>query len=355
MELADSCWVDISLSAFSENVRHAEETLAQNAKLMVAVKSDAYGHGGIEIATAAVAAGADSLAVLDIATGAQLRESLPNTPMLAWLLAPGNDFRRASEARLTLGVSHLWQLEKLAGEAGDLCTTVHLKIDTGLHRNGALASDWPELVARAAELEGLNIIQVEGVWSHLADTSIEEDTKSLERFHHAVAVARQAGLRPTVLHIAASAAARDVPESRLDMVRIGIVIYGVSPFDDRSATDLGFTPVMKVTARVTQVDSENSRVSLGMGYADGLFTIPAGTGWLRWGEHHLTIESVDTHHTVVSVPPGGSPPLGEAITLWGDPEGGSPLAEDWASWAGTIGDEVVSAISARVPRNYLTD
>jgi alanine racemase len=353
MGLEDRCWLDISLPVFAENVRNAKATLAVEAKLMVAVKSGAYGHGGRELARVAVDAGADALAVLDIDTGVHLRAAVPDSPMLAWLLSASCNFVRAHEANITLGVSHMWQLEKIALECAGRRTTVHLKIDTGLHRNGALAEDWPDLVARAAELETAGLINVEGVWSHLADTSVEEDARSLARFMDAVSIARSAGLSPNVLHIAASAAATDFPESRLDMVRVGISAYGVSPFADRGAEDMGFTPVMSAHARVTEVDTANSRAIVSMGFADGLFEIPPGIGWVLVGETSVVIDSVELDHMVLRVPAGATLNVGDVATLWGQPHRGSARAEDWASWASTIGDEIVTAVAHHVPRRFL--
>lgn len=354
MAVEDRCWVEISVPAFSENVRHAKTHLAVDARLMVAVKSGAYGHGGPEIARAAIDAGADALAVLDINTGENLRVAVPDSPMLAWLLSPSCDFARARDARITLGISHLWQLEKIALECGGSITTVHLKIDTGLHRNGALARDWPALVARAAQLEADGLITVEGIWSHLADTSAEEDQRSLERFLDAVSVARSAGLSPTLLHIAASAAATDFSPSRLDMVRVGISVYGVSPFADRHVEEMGFTPVMSAHARISEVDGENSRVIVAMGFGDGLFELPPGSGWVQVNETSMVIESVEIDHLVLRLPQGATVEVGDVATLWGAPQHGSPRAEDWATWASTIGDEIVTAVAHHVPRRYIT-
>jgi alanine racemase len=355
MAVAPQAWLDISLDSFAHNVTHAAATLAEGSALMVAVKSDAYGHGIDHIAPVAVASGATALAVLDVATGVALRPTLPHTPLLAWLLSPGCDFLSASHAGVTLGISHLWQLEKLAAECGDLRTTVHLKIDTGLHRNGALARDWPALVHYAKELSDAGVITVEGVWSHLADTSLDEDRLALRRFSDAVAIVRAAGLKPSVLHIAASAAATDLPEARLDMVRVGISAYGVSPFDDRSAEDMGFRPVMSAHALITEVDDENSRARGAMGFADGLFPIPPGVGWAIVGDHKVGIESVEVDHVVLSIPEGVIINPGDVVTLWGRPDKGSPRAEDWAEWASTIGDEIVTAMSPHLHRNFLSD
>ncbi|MDA2980179.1 MAG: alanine racemase [Actinomycetota bacterium] len=354
MGVVKRCHAVISLSAFRANLHQARETLAGDAKLMVAIKSEAYGHGGVELARAAVEAGADALAVLDIAQGKILRGVDSSIPLLCWLHSPTSDFAGAAEARLDVGISGVWQLELLREQAPGLATRVHLKIDTGLHRNGALPELWPELVRRAAELEKEGHINVVAIWSHLADTSLEEDRSSLQRFHDAVAIAREGGLTPEMLHIAASAAAAELPETRLDLVRIGIIAYGVSPFDDRSAQELGFQPVMAVHARVLSHSSDGTQATLGMGFGDGLLPPLTSDGWVSHGGVRFGIDSVEADHMVISAHAGSAlPALGDSVTLWGDPAGTSPRAEDWASWAGTIGDEVVASVAQHVPRRFI--
>lgn len=350
MTTEQSCWLEINTRAFAKNVSRAKADLAGSAKLMIAVKSNAYGHGGAKLAEIAMNSGADALAVLDVATGVAMREAVPDAPLLCWLLSPRSDYQAAIDANLTLGISHLWQLEALKHCHITAPVTVHLKVDTGLHRNGCLIENLPDLCAKARELEGQGLLQVEGVWSHLADTSLEEDRLSLERFHHAVDIARTRGLTPTVLHIAASAAATDLPESRLDMVRVGISVYGVSPFDDRRAEEMGFQPVMVAKARV--IEFFGSTTTLGMGFADGLLPIPPGVGWLHHNDSRGTIAAID-QHTMTVAWDGPVPATGEAITLFGDPEHGSPRAEDWAGWAETIGDEVVAAMPERIHRVFV--
>jgi alanine racemase len=349
---ARTCWLEISRDAFATNVSRAKKDLAGSAKLMIAVKSNAYGHGGAELAPIALASGADALAVLDVETGVGIRQVVPDATLLCWLLSPHCNYQAAIDAQLTLGVSHLWQLEALEKCSIDSPVMVHIKVDTGLHRNGCLIEHLPALVTKATEMEKRGLIVVEGVWSHLADTSLEEDKKSLERFHKAVAIATGAGLTPTTLHIAASAAATDLPESRLDLVRVGISVYGVSPFDDRTAEDMGFTPVMVAKARVTDT-SPDGTTTIGMGYADGLLPLPPHTGWLHHAGLRGVISSVDAHSMTVAWPTGAMPGIGDTVTIFGDPTHGSPRAEDWASWADTIGDEVVAGMPARIHRVFV--
>ena len=354
MELEATHWADISLSAFRENVRRAKTTLAGDARLMIAVKSDAYGHGGARLAVAALEAGADALAVLDIDHGVAIREVAPDVPLLCWLHSPSSDFARAAAASLDVGISGAWQLELLRDQAPKSATRVHLKIDTGLHRNGALPEQWQDLVHVAHELETEGHIRVVGIWSHLADTSLEDDLASLAKLQDAVAIAKDSGLHPEVVHLAASAAAADLPETRLDMVRVGIIAYGVSPFDDRSAKDLGFQPVMSVHARVIARDDHSA--TLGMGFGDGFLPPRSGEGWLVHQGVRYSISAVEADHTVIVGGEGKPlPEVGDGVTLWGRPDEGSPLAEDWAAWARTIGDEVVASLGAHVPRRFIDE
>jgi alanine racemase len=137
------------------------------------------------------------------------------------------------------------------------------------------------------------------------------------------------------------------------MVRVGISVYGVSPFDNRSAEDMGFSPVMVAKARVVDSSNQGDTV-LGMGYTDGLLPLTANTGWLDHRGTRGTITRVRSGKMSVTWPKGKQPAVGDIITLFGDPAGGSPRAEDWAKWADTIGDEVVAAMPARTPRVYLS-
>lgn len=354
MALDDRCWVEVDEAAFRHNVGHIVSHHATPAALMVAVKANAYGHGAVRMAQLALEEGATALAVLDVETGCSLREVFPDVPMLCWLLAPGSDYRGAIEASLTLGVSHLWQLDAIEAVGSGKRVLVHLKIDTGLHRNGALAANWPELTTRAAQLEKEGVIRVEGVWSHLADTSLEEDRASLRRFHRAVEVARDAGLAPSILHIAASAAAADLPEARLDMVRVGLLAYGVSPTEERPIEDYGLRPVMSFRARVGAVDEKSGECVLECGYTDGLLPLPENTGQVALGGRRMGIRRIGPDRTSVAFDTS-TPRVGDVATLWGPGDPGAPRVEDWAAWAGTIGDEVIAGVARHVPRHYLDE
>lgn len=342
----------IDLAAFRQNV-HTLSGLVAPARTMLAVKADAYGHGLIPLATAALESGADSLAVLDVATALATRAAGIDAPLFAWLHGTNTDFGAAIDARVDLGVSAVWQLDAIEAADRSVPARVHLKIDTGLHRNGARPEDWPALVDAALDAERRGRITLGGIWSHLADASPVDDHEALERFQDAVATARSRGARPEVLHLAASSAGIREPEARFDLVRFGIAAYGISPFDDQTAPELGLRAVMTLRAPVRGRDDD--RATLAVGRGDGLQPLAAGRGYIALHGRRARILSVDVDTTVVELEPDGHDRIevGDAAVVFGPGDEGEASAEMWAAWSETIGDEIVAHMSPRVPRHYI--
>lgn len=341
--------LDITLDsrALAQNLRHAKTSFAPEGALMMAVKSNAYGHGEELVVPLALESGVDELAVLDIATALRIRTLAPDTPLFAWLLSPHDDFAAAAEARVELGVSTLWQLDAIEKAGSHTPLTVHLKIDTGLHRNGATAEQWPDLVARAKQLEDAGLVRVRAVWSHLADTSIATSKAALQKLNDAAEAAKLAGLSPQALHLAASHAAVELPETRLDLVRLGILAYGVSPFDNHTARELGFDPVLTIYASV--VRHEGSRVVLGGGFGHGLLR-PVETATLPLPGATLTFAEMSADTTAWEVTGGNLPEIGQVLPLFG--AHATVSVETWASWCHTIGDEVLAKLKPTLPRRF---
>lgn len=342
-----SARIEIDLEAFRRNVRTLS-AIAAPARAMLAVKADGYGHGLLPIARAALQSGADSLAVLDVPAALRLREEGITAPVFAWLHGVDTDFRAAIEADVDLGVSSRVELDRIASAGASRIASVHLKIDTGLHRNGASPEDWPGLVSAALAAGN---VRIAGIWSHLADASPADDAAALAEFHAAVAVAAALGVptdgpdRP-LLHVAASSAGIRMPEARLDLVRFGIAAYGSSPFDDRTARDLGMVAPMTVVATV--VGSRDGIAVLDLGSGDGIPPHAPGAEVLLDGRRvPVTTVGIDTTEIAVEAPVGT-----EAI-VFGPGDRGEPTAEQWAAWAGTIGDELLVRASTRIPRVYL--
>lgn len=333
----------INLSAFEHNVRLIVGTVSP-ARVWLAVKANAYGHGMTELADNAVKAGASGLAVLDIESAVRLRRAGISAPLFAWLHGVTTDFETAVDLSIDIGVSTRELLDHLASIDG--VARVHLKIDTGLHRNGASAAEWESLCRHADGLQRQGRIHVVGVWSHLADAGREHDERALSLFHHAIDIARTAGLAPELCHIAASSAALDEPDARMDLVRVGIAAYGISPFDDRTGHELGLRPVMTLETQVTHVAPETA--TIGAGWADG---VPLGDdyrGDVTIEDVRFTVRNVHARSTEIYLG-NHRVSVGDRCTIFGND---SATAEEWAAWVGTIGDEIVTSVPASVRRVY---
>jgi alanine racemase len=361
----------VDLDAIRHNVRTLA-ALAAPARTMVAVKADAYGHGALQVARAALEAGAESLAVLDVASAVELRRAGIDARLLAWLHGVDTDFRTAVEEGIDLGVSAPWELERIAaaGRATGIRARVHLKADTGLSRNGATPEMWPDLVRAAVAADAAGELTLHALWSHLADASPEDDDAALARFHEAVRVAEELGARPAEKHLAASSAGIRLPAAHFDMVRFGIAVYGISPFDDRSGRDLGLVPAMTLEADVVSVKRVEAGhgVSYGLdhrtagpstlalvplGYADGIPRIagPRASVLLN-GRRFPVAGRIAMDQLVLDV--GDLPvEVGDTAVILGPGDRGEPTAEEWSSWAETIGDEIVTRVGPRVDRIHL--
>jgi alanine racemase len=339
---------EIDLDAFRRNVRTLVE-LVRPAKTMLAVKADAYGHGMLPLAVAALEAGATSLAVLEVPAALTLRDAGISAPLFAWLHGRDTDFGAAIDADVDLGISALWQLDAVLAAGRDVPARLHLKIDTGLHRNGASPEDWPALVSAAVGAQRAGRVVIAGLWSHLADASPEDDATALEEFRRAVEVARELGADPELLHLAASSAGIRMPEARLDLVRFGIAAYGISPFDDRSALELGLRPVMAIRAPVVSVADGAATIAVGSG--DGIHPPAIGEAEVLVAGQRRRITGLDVDSLTIGLD-GLDVAVGDEVTVFGPGDDGEPIAEEWARWAGTIGDEIVARVR-RLPRVYL--
>jgi alanine racemase len=356
----------IDVGAIEHNVRHLAALTA--AEVIAVVKADGYGHGAERSARAALAGGAARLAVADVPEALALRAAGIDAPLLAWLHAPGASFADAAAAGIELGVSSLEQLRAaVAAGSTERPVTVQLKVETGLGRNGIAPADYSTVFAEAAAAERAGLVRVLGIFSHLSNTSSEDDRTALSRFTVAQAAAESAGLRPPLRHIAASHAAIALPEARLGCVRLGVAIYGLSPFDDRTSADLGLRPAMTLRAAVAAVrrvpagqgvsygylhrtERESTLALVSIGYADGVPRAASGAGPVVIGGRRFAVAGriamdqfvVDVGESAVEV--------GDEVVLFGDPVTGAPSASDWGDAAGTINYEIVTRIGPRVPR-----
>lgn len=360
----------IDVGAIEHNVRQLRRLTG--VEVLAVVKADGYGHGAGRSAAAALAGGATRLGVADVAEALALRRAGIDAPILAWLHAPGASFGEAVEHGVELGVSSLEQLTAAAAAStAERPAVVQLKLETGLGRNGLGPEEARVAFAEAARLERLGRIRVVGIFSHLSNASVDDDRVALARYQQGVAAAASVGLAPRLHHIAATHAAIALPETRLDCVRLGIGVYGLSPFADRSSADLGLRPAMTLRAAVAAVrrvgpgqgvsygythrtTRETTLALVPLGYADGVPRQASGTGPVVIGGRRYTVAGrIAMDQFVVDV--GDAPvAVGDEATLWGDPTLGAPAATDWADAAGTINYEIVTRVGARVHRRQVS-
>lgn len=359
----------IDVGAIASNVAQLRRVVG--VEVMAVVKADGYGHGAVRSAAAALDGGATRLGVADVAEALALRRAGIDAPILAWLHAPGASFGDAVKARVDLGISTFEQLQQAAAAAtGDRPVTVHLKLETGLGRNGIAPEDYRVVFSEAARLERIGRIQVVGAFSHLSNTSPEDDRAALRLFEEGLGIAAAAGLTPRLRHVAATAAALELPESRLNCVRLGIGIYGLSPFPGRSSADLGLRPAMTLRGAVAAVrrvpaghgvsygydhrtSSETTLALVPLGYGDGVPRQASGKGAVAIGGRTFRVAGrVAMDQFVVDV--GDHPvAVGDEAVLFGDPAAGAPRVEEWADAADTINYEIVTRIGPRVPRRQV--
>ncbi len=340
----------VDLEAISHNIRALQE-LASGSQFMLAVKSNAYGHGLHEVVRTGLEAGVSSFGVLESTAGIDLRAAGVEVPLFAWMHGQDTDFAAAAEARVDLGVQTFWQLEAIAASDAACTPRVHLKIDTGLHRGGADQPRWAEFVTEALRLQSLGKLEVVAAWSHLSDTSHSADLASTALFEAAVDEARSLGAEFELLHLGASAAVIDLPEAHFDLVRVGIAAYGISPFGDRSAADLGLRPAMQLRAPV--LDARHGLASIAVGFGDGIQSDPDSGAYMVVDGHIAPVVEVGVDETVVALPSDADGiSAGAPCIVFGDGSQGEATAERWAVWGDTVGDEIVTGLTSRVPRSF---
>lgn len=367
MSSAPTRLAEVDLGAIAANVRRIRAA-AGTPHHMAVVKADGYGHGAAAAARAALAAGSDWLGVADVDEALALRAAGITAPVLAWLHGAAADFGAAAAADVDLGVSSLEQLDRVAATARG--AAVQVKLETGLSRNGVAPEAWAAVFDRAAALEREGRLRVRGVFSHLANTSPESDAAAEAAFADGIRLARDAGLDPELVHLAATAAALRRDQSLCTMVRTGIGIYGLSPFDDGDSAAVGLRPAMTLRSEVAatrrvaagagvsydhtwRAPAATNLALVPVGYADGIPRAASNRGEVAIAGRRRPVRGRIAMDQFVVDLGDDEVRAGEPVVVFGDPATGVPSAAEWAAWAGTINYEIVTRIGPRVARRHL--
>ena len=363
----------VDLDAIAHNVRVLREH-AGAAGVMAVVKADGYGHGAIEVARAAVRAGAAELGVATIGEALALRSGGITAPVLSWLHPPGTDFEPALAADVQIGVSSVRQVGELLDAVQRTGTTavVTIKVDTGLNRNGVAAREYPGVLDALNRATAAGAVRVRGIMSHLAcgdEPANPVNDLQAQRFTAMLDQARRSGIEFEVAHLSNSPSALTRPDLGFDMVRPGIAVYGLSPIPESG--DMGLRPAMTLRCPVAMVKTvpagegvsyghawiaqrDTAVALLPVGYADGVFRALGGRiDVLINGRLRPSIGRMCMDQFVVDLGPG-TPDVaeGDEAILFGSGGSGEPTAQRWADLLGTINYEIVTSPRGRVVRTY---
>ena len=366
--------VEVDLAAITFNVQKIIKST--QTSVLAVVKADGYGHGRVEVAQAALSAGALWVGVALLEEAISLRTHGISAPLIAWLTPLHEDFETALKHDIDLSVSSIETLTAIveAGKRTGIIPRIHVEVDTGMTRGGVLGG-YEDFITLVADLSQRNLIDVVGFWSHCAradEPHSEFNQQQIDEFERKLAYAESHGVKPRLIHLANSAAALTNPLSHYNMLRLGIAMYGLSPDVNTmgSSTELGLQPAMTVKAELQLVKDVPAGSAVGyggtaiteratkigvvaMGYADG---IPRNANNLAGvfvaGQRAPLLGRVSMDQFVVDLGESSDAKTGDQVIVFGPGLHGEYTADDWGRASGTINYEIVTRIAARVPRLY---
>jgi alanine racemase len=378
-------WAEIDLNAYAHNIRELRRITHAKARLMAVVKANGYGHGASEVAREALQNGADWLGVARIDEAIRLRRQGITAPILIFGYTPPDLAKDLIEFDLTATVYSYSTAQILSANAQSIGKTiaVHIKVDSGMGRLGVLpdtlvsktttAETKNEAIREIESISQLAGLDIEGVFTHFATADSADKSyakKQLEIFLNFSDQLRQAGLEIPLTHAANSAALIHLPESHLDMVRPGIATYGLSPSDEMSAGQVVLKPALALKSKIIHVKNVPTgfNVSYGItyqtqhpttiatvpvGYADGFSRLLSSRGhMLLHGKRVPIIGRVCMDLTMLDVGALTNLNIEDEVVILGQQGNESITADEIAARLNTINYEVVSSITARVPRIY---
>lgn len=376
---------EVDLKAIAHNIKELRRITHPDARLMGVVKANGYGHGAIEVARCALQNGAEVLGVARIEEGIQIREAGIEVPILIFGYTLPALTVDLLEYNLTQTVYSFASAQALSQAAASLKKKIkiHLKVDTGMGRLGLLPQNFhrdnsaaidAHAIEESLAIAGLDGFELEGIFTHFA-TADSADKRyaenQLDLFMNFLNRLRKAGLEPPVRHAANSAALIDLPQSHLDMVRPGIASYGLYPSDEVNKERVALKPAMALKARIIHLKKVPAgfKVSYGstyqtrkattiatipVGYADGLNRLLSSSGqMLVQGQRAPIIGRVCMDLTMLDVGHIDNVQMGDEVVIFGQQGSDTITVDEIAASLNTINYEIVSTITARVPRVYL--
>lgn len=367
-------WAEIDLDALAYNMRSIRKRTEKNAKITAVVKADGYGHGAVEVSNVLLKNGADRLAVACLSEAKQLRRAGITVPILILGASDVAETDDLVKYDITPAVFSYDFAKAMSDSAKKLNKTakIHIKLDTGMSRIGFVVGENEDYaISEIKKIASLENIEIEGAFSHFS-TADEENPDytniQFENFVNFLDRLKKEGVDIPIRHIANSAGIMMYPKTHLDMVRAGIILYGLYPSDEVDKTRLDIKPVMKLKSKISMVKEKEAGwgVSYGKEYITEntvkIATVPVGyaDGYIRKlakeacvllpnGEKAKIIGRICMDQCMIDVTNVNNINVGDEVTLFGDV---GITADDIAKWSETINYEVVCLISKRIPRVY---
>lgn len=379
-------WAEIDLDAYAHNIRELKRITRPQARLMAVVKANGYGHGAIEVARTALQNGAELLGVARLHEAVELRKAGLAAPILIFGYSPPESAPTIIDNELIQTVYSPATAQALSEQAarrgGKI--EVHIKIDSGMGRLGLLLddpADKPSPGSAAARsisdvkaISRLANLEVDGVFTHFATADSADKSYAsvqLERFMDFLGRLESDGLRPPLRHAANSAALIDLPDSHLDLVRPGIATYGLNPCEEVHQARVELRPVMTLKSRIIHLkqvpagfhisygityrtDKPTTIATVPVGYADGYNRLLSSCGhMLVHGQRVPVVGRVCMDLTMLDVGTLKDVKMEDEVVAFGQRDNQGVTADELAATLNTINYEIVTSITARVPRIYL--
>lgn len=379
MDFVKRTWAEISLDAIERNFHAIHDKIGGRAKICCVIKADGYGHGAVELAHIYERLGADFFAVSNIDEGIEIRTSGVKLPILILGYTPVRDAQRLAQYNISQAVFSLDYAKALSAqcaEYGCVCK-IHIKCDTGMSRIGFMCQEFPRddnSVKEICEACALTNLQPEGLFTHFCvsdegDEGREFTKKQYENFSYVKNALKAAGLDIPYTHCSNSGAIEDYDNTYCDMVRAGIILYGLAP-SPKLYGKLDLQPAMTLKTTVAYVKNlkKGATVSYGrtftaekdmkiatvpIGYADGYVRQNAKDGYMLVnGRRAEIVGRICMDQTMLDVSDIDSVKIGDEVIVFGSGENGEPTADTIAENTNTINYEVVCLVGKRVPRIY---
>lgn len=382
MNMVKRTWAEISLNAIEHNYNVIRNKVADDTKVCCVIKADGYGHGAVELSQVYEKLGADFFAVSNIDEGIEIRKSGSKLPIVILGYTPVSEAENLAEYDISQAVFSLEYAKELSEKCveEDCICKMHIKVDSGMSRIGFMCQEFPRdeySIEEICEACCLPNLEVEGLFTHFCvsdeDAEGREFTnKQYENFIHVRDSLKKRGVDISVVHCSNSGAIEDYPETCCDMVRAGIILYGLAP-SSKLADRLDLVPAMTlktVVAFVKEVqkgatisygrtftaDRKMKIATVPIGYADGFIRQNAKDGYMIVnGKKAKIVGRICMDQTMLDVTDIEDVKTGDEVVVFGTGENGEPTADSLAENTGTINYETVCLVGKRVPRIYIKD